>query len=137
MIDVHTPLDSNGKWLSVPDVRDNVNDNPLSPVADFFACNQEPVIIRVPNCGVKSNGAYACTQHFVVSRGKGIIASNVMAGDNMTGWITDPGASNSDLHNLVGTRDRRNRFVGIRALTAARIAGSKKPPHTVARGPHE
>lgn len=122
VLDQDVDLDD-GVWVDDPAQLANVNSNPLAPVVDFFTCNHEPVTVRVPNCGSTN-----CSQHFVVARGKAEVSLPSDPGGNMTEQISDPANikvnANTDLIRRVAGHERRNRIVGVRALSAARIAGA-------------
>jgi hypothetical protein len=109
-----------------PPTDPNVNGEDLSPVNDFFLCNQQPVTQLVINC----TSATSCHQHFVVDKAKSAIPVKGQSGSDTTYLINDPGYANNtptDLINVFtnGTNllNRRNRVVGIRAYTDLPHAG--------------
>lgn len=118
-VDAVSPVDGNKKApISNFPLLPNVNSNPLQPVVDFFTCNQEPIVIRVPNC----NSSGTCDAHFVMAHGKDI------SGNDATEDINDPGNENDPSTNLYRTfsgRNRQNTVLGVRAITAASLPGTK------------
>jgi len=120
-VDVDVPINKKtGVFQGAVPVLDSFLQNALSPVADFFACNHEPVVLRVPNCGTK------CTQHFVLGKGKGTIQLAGQPNPNLTEFINDPGSSTITdlLQKGADGKGRHNTTFGLRAPTAASVPGA-------------
>jgi hypothetical protein len=108
---------------ATPAVDPNVNGEDLSPITDFFLCNQQPVTQAVVNC----TSPTSCHEHFVVDWAKSQETPKNRAGQSTpstTYLINDPGYANSSPTNLIdvfknGAKmlDRRNRVVGVRAYS--------------------